>query len=160
MLGDDDLIDAVAREMTRGEPSARMRSAIRQQMTVPARVQRGRGWLPLPVWAAACVAVAVVLFISVRSLSGPGVEPLRSTHLVTVLHVPPPVALRPALEALAVNRVETSARGAGRRGTPQRIVVAPLVIEPLSVPQMAVSTSSGVMPIEIDPLQIEPLRSE
>lgn len=150
-MRDDELIDAAAHAMTRGEPSAQLRIAVRARIDT-------RTWPAVAVWPpAVAVAAAVALAVVVW---WPPFEPAPPQPAAVV--TPAPATVAPP----AVSRIETSAT------TPPKAVprthvtrsvrpldpIAPLVIEPMTTPLIAVTTSSGVMPIEIDDLQIEPLQ--
>jgi hypothetical protein len=175
----DELIDRAARAITRGEPSSRLRGAVRERI-VPSRRgfdsartgfnrrdiaslvhawirKTGRAWIPMT--AAAILMIAAIV---ARSVSRPGIESLRSTQGARSLSVPLPATLQPAASDAGMHGVErSSVRISGPGRTPQRsLVVDPLVIEPISVPLIAVDAGSGVMPIEIEPLQIEPLQPQ
>jgi hypothetical protein len=165
-MPDDELIDQVARAMTRGEPSPALRQAVRARLEgEPGLAQQARRWgLPSQaprMWAPALAAAVVVVLMLIwpGTVSGPRVDPLRSTRIASVPYVTPPVMLQPAPQIATVHQVETAVRPRGPGRASQRsIVVDPLVIEPISVPLIAVDSSSGAMPIEIEPLQIEPLQ--
>ena len=144
----DQLIDTVARELTRGEPSVRLRRRIR------ARIESSRAW-SLPLWLPASAGGAVVVIVAVViQWSG---APAR-------LPAAPSIALGPTARALVVGppperigrtrleRPERSERPA------RKIEIDPLRIEPIAMPPLAVTASSGEMPIEIDDLRIEPLQ--
>lgn len=153
---DEELIDRIARGMTHGEPSTRLRQAVRARIEQDRTPWTSRIWIPASA-AAALVLAAVVTW----TLPGSRVEPLRSTQVATTLSVIPPVPLAPAPLLIAVPPSALSdSGGVARRTRQQAIVVSPLVIEPIRVPLIAVDASSGVMPIEIDPLQIEALQPQ
>jgi hypothetical protein len=172
-MSDDELINRAAHGMTRGEPSSRLREAVRTRIDrgTPGFVVAGPAgrvrhfwekqarhfWVPALTGA----AIVVLAVVAARSLSGPRVELLSSTRIGDVPLVISPVTLQPASPAPIGEQVETSVRAGGPRRTPQRaIVVDPLVIEPISVPLIAVESGAGVMPIEIEPLRIEPLQPQ
>ena len=68
----DHLIDDVARDLTRGDPSPQLRQSVR------ARIDKPRVRWSIPAWAPALVAVVLVLVVA-RTLSGPRGEPDLST---------------------------------------------------------------------------------
>ena len=151
---DDELIDRVARAMTHGEPSTRLREAVRTRIEQDRTPWAGRAWIP-----ASAAATLVLAAIVTWTLPGPQVEPLRSTQLATALDVTPAIPLESA--PVFVSAQLSAPSDSGSRSTRQlSLAVPPLVIEPISVPLIAVDASSGVMPIEIDPLQIEALQPQ
>jgi hypothetical protein len=158
-MHDDQLIDRAAQAMTRGEPSPRLRGAVRARIAhsrpVPPARYSWRPWIP----ALAGAAIVIVAITVWRTLLEPPGELVRSTRIASAASVMPPVTLQPA--PVSVQQVDTSERASGpARPRPRSIVVDPLVIEPINVPLMAVDSSSGVMPLEIELLQIEPLQSQ
>jgi hypothetical protein len=174
-MPDDELIDRAARAMMQGEPSDRLRHAVRARIESPPplrlRLARGgrsrvfgssavgqpvrRYWLPVAVAAALVLAV-----VAARSLSAPRLEPLRTVRFASAQQVAPPVVLQPASPLLSVRRIDTAVRDRRPARPPRLLAVEPLVIEPISVPLIAVDSDAGVMPIEIEPLQIEPLQPQ
>ena len=153
---DDELIDRIARAMTHGVPSTQLRQAVRTRIEQEWTPWASREWIP-----ASAAATLVLAAIVTWTLSGPRVEPLRSTQVATALDVTPPVPLESAPLLVSAQLSARSDSGGASRSTRQLITaVPPLVIEPISVPLIAVDASSGVMPIEIDPLQIEALQPQ
>jgi hypothetical protein len=172
-MHDDELIDRAAHAMTRGEPSARLRVAVRARLAAglggaglaarrPEPWRRWKQarhlWIPALASAAALVVLAMTLVWMPRpehrvASSAPAVvAPPRSV----VSRVEPPVVESPVTAAAA-----PQARRQRVTSTAQRIaVIDPLVIEPISVPLMAVDANSGAMPMDIQPLQIEPLQPQ
>jgi len=152
---DDDLIDRAAHAMTRGEPSNRLRHAVR------ARIETPRASWRLPAWVPAAVAVVVLLIVA-RALSGPRGEAdtPRPTQVATAIAPrPTEVARAPVARALSGPRGEADTpRPTSARKSQRKLEVEPLVIEPIRMPLIAIDSSSGVMPIEIEDLRIEPLQ--
>ena len=177
--GLDALIDSAAREMMAAEPSASLRSGVRERIG-----GRRPVWSLVPAWGVA-VGVAIAALIVGRALSGPPGE--RDNVRPTIERVANPVQQPPVVE-LDTRSVRlpwlAEARDERRRQADQTPTVRltrrladdvaalpdeeeppipPIAIEPLVTIQIAVGNaiaveSSGVMPIEIEPLQIEPLR--
>jgi hypothetical protein len=148
----DDLIDAAAHEMTRGEPSQRLRREVRT------RIDKRRPVWAVPMWVPLVVAVALLIVVA-RTLSGPHGVPDRVRPTPVEQTAAAPRVVPPVVEASPSPRVGQITRPR-RRPTRALQPINPLVIEPIAMPLMAVTTSSGVMPIDIDPLQVEPLQPE
>jgi hypothetical protein len=141
----NELIDAAARELTAGEPSPRLRHAVRSRLE-----QRPRAW-HMPVWvpalAGAALLVIVAFGVTVADRPSDATAPAAPRVAVASPVVPPPVEPEPP-------------KIASRSKPSNSSKFDPLVIEPLRLQAIAVGSSSGVMPIEIDDLRIEPLRIE
>jgi hypothetical protein len=172
--GIDKLIDDAARQIVGAEPSAALRSGIRERID-----RRSSPWMSLPAFAGAGALVVVVLVVGRALLGTPG-EPdrARPTHASPAIQraaTDGPDKARPTIEperSERPERLERSERLSRRLAAdvtapPQEedpvippLVIEPLTTEPLRAVQIAVDVRSGVTPIEIEPLQIEPLRSE
>jgi hypothetical protein len=136
------IIDAAARELTRGEPSPHLRHQIRARIEMPRR-------RPVPVWAPAFAGVAALVIVVVV---------FQQAGTPIALPVPQPAAVANAtLMVVAPLEPERSEPPERSERSVRTIEIEPLVIEPIAMPLMAVTTSSGDMPIEIEDLQIEPL---
>lgn len=151
----DRVVDAVARDMTRGGPSPQLRLAVR------ARIEQRR-WRIGPAWllaVASAAALALVAVIVGRGLSGsPGGS--GTVRPAQVAHAEPP-RVEQVSPTVAPHETIRAARAPRRRQSPVKsIEITPLVIEPLAIPRLTAGTSSGVVPIEIDPLQIVPLQQQ
>lgn len=172
----DAVIDAAARSLTAGEPSAALRPSVRDRIGRRSNV----GWL-VP---AAAIAVMAVMIVG-RALLGPPGGPDPSTGSgspraesrgnrvrPTDVRLPIDYPSRPAPELSAAPLQPDIERLVPPNPTHQVVAVPELPLEeleplipPLSIPPLetkliAVETSSGVMPIEIEPLRIEPLQGE
>jgi hypothetical protein len=144
-----DIVDAAARDLTRGEPSPQLRERVR------ARIGRRRGWLVaarVPVLGAAIAMVLVAVAVQ------------ESRDAVPLPPAPPAVHVAssfPVAAGTGAGRLEQLERPE-RLERPTRakriLAIDPLVIEPIAMPPIAVTASSGVTPIAIDDLRIEPLR--
>jgi hypothetical protein len=146
----DDAIDAAARELTRGEPSPRLRHQVRS------RIQRRPAGLRVPALVAIGGAAAIVLAVFMvwnRPDTGPDQQ-------AAVTPAPVATVQQPAEPTPAKAPAPLRAGRRPRTTRPTRALepIDPLVIEPIAMPPLAVTTSSGVMPIDIDYLQIEPLQ--
>jgi hypothetical protein len=163
----DALIDGAARQMITGEPSASLRSAVRDRI-------EGRR----PVWSlvpALGVAVGVVIaaLIVGRTLSGPDGTPNTARPTIEVAATPGAPESRPTIDVQTPSAVEQGSQAVRltRRladdvaAPPQEEepLIPPITVEPLEPVQIAVGNlitveSSGVIPIQVEPLQLEPLR--
>lgn len=183
----DAVIDAAARSLTAGEPSAALRTRVRDRISERSPVAsafpffvasafRRKGWL---VPAGAMTALIAVMIVGPTLL-----DPLGGPDVGQNLSGPP---ARPADVRLSIDRGPDVGRTllgpparpkgvpakAGPGVTPPPLAAAtleppfeeleplipPITIEPLETSLITVD-SSGVMPIEIEPLQIEPLRGD
>ena len=157
----DAVIDATARSLTAGEPSAALRVKVRERID-----HRSGAWWLTPAWgAAAAVLVAAVVVWSFlpgatnrpvpaeRTLtqSVPGRAPIPDPRVQPV-SVP---AVVPARQLRAP--VEISAAATDQTAAELESPIDPISIAPLSTRQIAVE-ASPVMPIEIDLLEIQPLQ--
>ena len=170
----DALIDSAARQMMAGEPSASLRSAVRDRIE-----HRRSSWLLSPAMAGAAAVVVIAAVLMGRILlpdpvgwilSGPAGE--RDNVRPTIERVAGPVQQAPFVESDSRSvRLQADPRRLVRRladdvaAVPQEEepLIPPIAVDPLETVQIAVGNpiaveSSGVMPIEIEPLRIEPLR--
>lgn len=178
----DAAIDAAARSLTTGEPSAALRMGVRDRISERSPVAsafpffvasafRRKGWL---VPAGAMTALIAVMIVG-RAL----LDPLDEPDVERTLSGP---SARPTDVRLSIDRATTQSVSdpGGRDTTPAPVrspqplaaatldlpfeelepLIPPITIEPLETRLIVVDTSSGVMPIEIEPLQIEPLRGD
>ena len=153
-MHDDELIDRAAHAMTRGEPSARLRQAVR------VRIDNGtqRLWIPALTSVAALVVLAATMVWMPRSGR-------QATSPASAVVTPPPAVVSRVEPRVVESPAATPPASAppvrrAPRPAPRIAVIDPLLIEPLSVPLMTVETNSGAMPMEIQPLQIEPLQPQ
>lgn len=157
-MRDDDIIDRVARGLTRGEPSSRLRQAIQRRIAprrTPWRVVR---------WVPAAATVLLLLVVLPRTMPAPDPhsppEAPRATGAAVARGTKPVVP-----SAVAEKTPVTHARSREARLPPARVEpmapVPPLVdIEPLVTDPITVATSVDMVPLEIEPLHIEPLELE
>ena len=172
----DAAIDAAARSLTTGEPSAALRAGVRGRIRVASAFRRKAGWWLVPAGAmTALIAVMIVGRILLdplgepevgRTLSGP---PARPTDVrLTSNHVAPPASSGgtdgpdQARPTGAPDKARLTALPSTFEPPVEELepLIPPITIEPLETRLIVVDTSSGVMPIEIEPLQIEPLRGD
>lgn len=167
----DALIDSEARQMMAGEPSASLRSAVRDRIERPRPVRS-----LVPAWGVAVVAAiaAVLVGRTVFVPAGPPGAPGKARPTIELATTPgAPDESRPAIDVptpLAVEQDSQTVRLTRRLADDvaalppeEEPAIPPIAIEPLVTIQITVGNliaveSSGVMPIEIEPLQIEPLR--
>jgi hypothetical protein len=155
----DAAIDAAARSLTEGEPSATLRASVRARISERRSFVR---WALVPVAASAAVIVAAV-FLGRFTASPSGTPELPPKPQAPALVDAPvsPVEAMPldAVDAmpLTMRRVVTTFEPPVEEPEP---AIPPLVIAPLVTELIEVDAGSGVMPIEIEPLQIEPLRGD
>ena len=150
----DDVIDAAAHAMTRGEPSVRLRQTVR------ARIDNPRAWPALAAWLPALAGAATVVFAVFAwwtRVEPPPAQPVAATTPALAPQVAP-TQRAPRLEIAAVTPPPAIPRPRVSRPVRALDPITPIVIETMTTPLMAVGTSSGEMPIEIDELRIEPLQ--
>jgi len=173
-MHDDELIDRVAHALTRGEPSNRLRVAVRARIGKsgegPATRPLEPWWMRKPVrhvWltgVASAVAAVVTLsavLIWTQPSRHPASSPLQgavTTPSGVTTPAETPVVGLPIITAPAA--AHTILRAPATRARQRIAVIDPLVIEPISVPLIAVDANAGAMPLDIQPLQIEPLQSQ
>lgn len=147
----DAVIDAAAQSMTRGEPTAQLRTTVR------ARIERNQA--PWRLWGRVAMAgaAAFLLIVVARTFSGSGGESDQARHTPVQQTVIAP-RVEPAVDEVSPPPRVAQVTRPRRRPTRALDPIAPLVIEPMTTPLMAVGTSSGVKPIEINDLRIEPLQ--
>ena len=170
----DALIDSAARQMMAGEPSASLRSAVRDRVE-----QRRSPWFLSPAMAGAAAMVVIAGVLVGRTLLDQADAPGdRDNDRPTIQQ--PAIAAVPEAQPQVVDAWPADAQEERRRQADPRLVrrladdvapapqedeplIPPIAVEPLETVQIAVGNpiaveSSGVMPIEIEPLRIEPLR--
>jgi hypothetical protein len=155
----DALIDAAARQLVAGEPSAALRSSVRDRIGARRPVW---SFVPALAGAAAFLVVAVIVGRGPvgRIVSGPAGPPGEPDRVRTA-EASPAIerASNDAPSQLAIEPPRTRSVRLQADPVPQEeeSPIPPIAIEPLVTVQIAGDVSSGVMPIDIAPLQIEPL---
>ena len=153
-VGADELIDAVARDLTRGEPSLQLRRRVR------CRIATRGGRVLWPAWAGMAGAAVALMTLLVMWPSPEGVP----NHEVAVAVPPPqPAGQTPSpgpITAPAVAAKAPISRKPAAGAAEPLEPIDPLVIEPMTMPLIAGGSSPELVPIEMDDLRIEPLQIE